>query len=329
MRSVKFLIAAGAASLLSSAAFAADMPIMPPPYVPPPVADFGGWYLRGDIGMTNQSLKDLTLATAPFPAGFQNTGFGFDSSTSYDLGVGYRFNNWFRADLTGEFRGRANFHGSQFSPAGVIAPGFAETDNYSGSKSEWVAMANGYVDLGTWWCVTPFVGAGIGMSRNTISGFRDDGVIINGGPPTACLDLRRRRFEVEFCLGAACRSRLRGHARVHGRTGLSLHQPRRWRHRPDQFLRWRHRRQRQRLRDEGHHLAGREARRPLGTDEPAGLRAAAAGHQRLIGPLVSLNLLLTARDLPAPFYLRHVKGVDGRRAMTMWIGPASGVGITS
>jgi opacity protein-like surface antigen len=185
MRSVKFLIAAGAASLLCSAAFAADMPIMPPPYVPPPVVDFGGWYLRGDIGMTNQRLDDLTLATAPFPAGFQNTGLGFDSSTSYDLGVGYRFNNWFRVDVTGEYRGRANFHGSQFSTFGVIAPGFAETDNYSGSKSEWVAMANGYVDLGTWWCVTPFIGAGVGMSRNTISGFRDDGVILNGGPATA------------------------------------------------------------------------------------------------------------------------------------------------
>ena len=39
MRSVKFLIAAGAASLLSSVAFAADMPIAPPPmaYAPPPV----------------------------------------------------------------------------------------------------------------------------------------------------------------------------------------------------------------------------------------------------------------------------------------------------
>jgi opacity protein-like surface antigen len=185
MRSVKCLIAAGAASLLSSAAFAADMPIMPPPaYAPPPVADFGGWYLRGDIGMTNQSVKDLTLATGPFPTGFQNTGFGFDSATSYDLGVGYRFNNWFRADVTGEYRGRSNFHGSQFSPINVIAPGFAETNNYSGSKSEWVVMANGYVDLGTWWCVTPFVGAGIGMSRNTISGFRDDGFIVNAGVPS-------------------------------------------------------------------------------------------------------------------------------------------------
>ena len=25
-------------------------------------------------------------------------------------------------------------------------------------------MANGYVDLGTWWCMTPFIGAGIGTS---------------------------------------------------------------------------------------------------------------------------------------------------------------------
>jgi opacity protein-like surface antigen len=185
MRSVKYLVAAGAASLLSSAAVAADMPsIMPAPmYAPPPVEDFGGWYLRGDIGMTNQRLKDLTLATAPFPAGFQSTGMGFDSSTSYGIGVGYQFNNWFRADVTGEYRGRANFHGSQFSPLNASFPGFAATDNYSGSKSEWVAMANAYVDLGTWWCVTPFIGAGVGASRNTISGFRDDGVILNGGAP--------------------------------------------------------------------------------------------------------------------------------------------------
>ena len=60
MRSVKSLIAAGAASLLSSAAFAADMAIMPPPpaYAPPPVVeDFGGWYLRGDIGFSNTAAS--------------------------------------------------------------------------------------------------------------------------------------------------------------------------------------------------------------------------------------------------------------------------------
>jgi opacity protein-like surface antigen len=34
-------------------------------------------------------------------------------------------------------------------------------------------LANAYVDLGTWWCMTPFIGAGVGASRNTISNFVD------------------------------------------------------------------------------------------------------------------------------------------------------------
>jgi hypothetical protein len=31
-------------------------------YVPPPVEDFGGWYLRGDIGFSNQQVKKLDNA---------------------------------------------------------------------------------------------------------------------------------------------------------------------------------------------------------------------------------------------------------------------------
>ncbi len=53
---------------------------------------------------------------------------------------------------------------------GVILP-----DDYTASKSEWLFLANAYVDLGTWWCITPFIGAGIGTSRNTISNFVDTG----------------------------------------------------------------------------------------------------------------------------------------------------------
>jgi opacity protein-like surface antigen len=172
MRSVKFVVAAGAASLLSSMAFAADMAIAPPPqYYAPPVEDFGGWYLRGDIGMTNQRMKSLDNPD-PNAALFTSVGMGFDSATLFDVGVGYQFNNWFRADVTGQWRGRANFHGSQFTDAFV---GSALVNNYTASKSEAVFMANAYVDLGTWWCVTPFIGAGIGTSYNRISGFRDDG----------------------------------------------------------------------------------------------------------------------------------------------------------
>jgi opacity protein-like surface antigen len=173
MRSVKSLIAAGAALLLSSGAYAADLAIAPPPmYAPPPPADFGGWYLRGDIGMTNQQMKSLNNPD-PNAVLFTSVGTGFDSATLFDLGVGYQFNNWFRADVIGQWRGRANFHGSQFTDAFA---GSALVDNYSGSKSEAVIMASGYFDLGTWWCVTPYIGAGIGASYNKISGFRDDGL---------------------------------------------------------------------------------------------------------------------------------------------------------
>ncbi|HVX74826.1 MAG TPA: outer membrane beta-barrel protein [Bradyrhizobium sp.] len=191
MRSVKFLVAAGAASLLSSAAFAADLPA-PPPYAPPPVEDFGGWYLRGDIGMSNQSVKSMKLSD---PTYYQNlTSYdqttNFDAAPTYQIGVGYQFNNWFRADITGQYRGSSNFKGTDlitFPSSGAIASG---SDNYSASKSEWLFLANVYADLGTWWCVTPFIGAGVGAARVSISGFTDSGITnanvgYVGGPPVA------------------------------------------------------------------------------------------------------------------------------------------------
>jgi opacity protein-like surface antigen len=103
--------------------------------------------------------------------------------------VGYQFNNWFRADVTGQYRGNSNFKGTdlfQSFDAGGPAPAF---DTYSASKSELLFLANVYADLGTWWCVTPFIGAGIGASRVTISNFTDAGGIPlgfpNGGPSFA------------------------------------------------------------------------------------------------------------------------------------------------
>src|ERR1700754_1915683 len=182
MRSVKYLVAAGAASLMSSAAFAADLPIMAPAYGPPPIEDFGGWYLRGDIGFSNQHTKDLRLSDPAHYDGLTsfNQTTNFDSAGTYQVGVGYQFNNWFRADITGQYRGSANFKGTDllsFPCGGGTANGI---DNYSASKSELLFLANAYADLGTWWCVTPFIGAGIGTSRVTISNFTDLNVPTNG-----------------------------------------------------------------------------------------------------------------------------------------------------
>ena len=42
-------------------------------------------------------------------------------------------------------------------------------------------LGNAYVDLGTWWCMTPFIGAGVGGARVAISNFTDVGLANNGG----------------------------------------------------------------------------------------------------------------------------------------------------
>jgi opacity protein-like surface antigen len=106
--------------------------------------------------------------------------------------VGYQFNNWLRGDITGQFRGNANFHGLDvitFNNGGAIGNG---ADTYSANKSEWLFLANAYADLGTWWCITPFVGAGIGTARVQVSNFVDQGVgsLPGGGvgPSTAFAD---------------------------------------------------------------------------------------------------------------------------------------------
>ena len=179
MRSVKFIIAAGAATLLSNAAFAADMAIAPPPpmYAPAPVVeDFGGWYLRGDIGFSNQRVSRLNnVLDAGNTSSVQTN--NFNSAGIFGLGVGYRVNNWFRADVTGEYRGNSQFFGTDR----ITYPGGVGTDTYHATKNEWVVLANAYVDLGTWWCITPFIGAGVGGARVAINGFTDQGIANNGG----------------------------------------------------------------------------------------------------------------------------------------------------
>jgi opacity protein-like surface antigen len=184
MRSVKSFIAAAAASLISSMAFAADMPIMSPPaYAAPPIEDFGGWYLRGDIGFSNQRVGRLNnVLDAGATTSVQS--LGFNTAGIFGLGVGYRFNNWFRADVTGEYRGNSQFFGTDAIT--FPGPGGFGTDTYHATKSEWVVLANAYADLGTWWCITPFIGAGVGGARVSINNFTDQGITA-GGPPIASL----------------------------------------------------------------------------------------------------------------------------------------------
>lgn len=162
----------GLAVFSASPAFAADLLLPPPPPPPEPIAFLevgSGWYLRGDIGFSNQSVDKLDNALSTTRLSLDKS---FDAAPIVGVGVGYRFNSWLRADVTGEYRAKANFKGLEIY-ADPFSPGGRGTDEYTATKSEAVALANVYFDLGTWHGITPFVGAGVGLSRNTIANFTD------------------------------------------------------------------------------------------------------------------------------------------------------------
>src|SRR5205807_857843 len=112
MGNSRLLAAAATAALLAiPAAHAADLPPLPPAYQPLPIQT-SGWYLRGDIGITNQSVGSLNNVVSPGTT--VDTKFlTFDASPFFGVGVGYQLNNWLRFDVTGEYRSNAHFHGQQ------------------------------------------------------------------------------------------------------------------------------------------------------------------------------------------------------------------------
>ena len=129
--------------------------------------------------MTNQQVKSLDNVSFPGTPNLVIQDKNFESGTLFGIGVGYQFNNWLRFDVTGEYRGETGFHGLDTWTDLLGNPRF---NNYTAKKSEWLALVNVYADLGTWYSFTPFVGVGIGGSRNTIHSFRDAGIDEFGSP---------------------------------------------------------------------------------------------------------------------------------------------------
>jgi opacity protein-like surface antigen len=181
---------AAAFALAAGAAHAADYYPQPQPYYPEPqpqpiiiqqpapVVDFSeGWYLRGYVGIGLTSAAQLSVPNPPAGAG----PFRFEQSAVSDAyfvggGVGYEWNNWLRFELTAEYRGLSELtaFGSFRTGGGVFG------DQYHANLKSWLFMANAFVDLGTWNCFTPFVGAGIGTAWNTMADFTDIGIGTSG-----------------------------------------------------------------------------------------------------------------------------------------------------
>ena len=201
MVSVRLLILTAATSVCASAAFAADMampPMMPPAYQPPPMmyapqpqivaSVASGWYLRGDVGVGVQSFNSFdhsqTNSAFVWPASWTIVQKDIQDTSIFGGGVGYQLNNWLRFDATAEYRTKAEFRATG-SYSGATCNGPAGTscfDVNTGNHSATVVMANAYLDLGTWWCLTPYIGAGVGGAFNRISGVQDLGLLPIGSP---------------------------------------------------------------------------------------------------------------------------------------------------
>jgi opacity protein-like surface antigen len=181
MGNFRTIALAGALSLAAVLpVHAADLLPPPPPMEPyaPPVEIGGGWYLRGDIGFSNQRVEKLSNAIVP--PNQQVIDLGFDAAPFMGIGVGYQFNSWLRMDVTGEYRGKATLHGMDtYTPEPNSPTGFG-SNVYDGTKSEITGLVNAYLDLGTWGGVTPFIGAGVGYTQNTIDHFRDTNIPTGG-----------------------------------------------------------------------------------------------------------------------------------------------------
>jgi opacity protein-like surface antigen len=178
-RSSAFILAAFLTASASCGARAADLlpPRMEPPPPPPPI-EFSGWYLRGDIGVGATQLSEWRSTLGPLNA-FGNPPpvvlpvfASLGDSAFFDAGFGYQFNGWFRVDLTGEYRTQANYRAgvAWFDPP----TGTSGADVYSANHSAALFLANGYVDLGTWYGITPYVGGGIGLVARSLDGLIDN-----------------------------------------------------------------------------------------------------------------------------------------------------------
>lgn len=163
--SFRMLLAASSLALLPLAAHAAD-------YEPPividdveevvPVEVGSGWYLRGDIGYT----FDHNFADYDIDSSIPGYRIGRDTTSVFGGGgFGYHFNDYLRMDLTAAYLGKDEAWGRAVDPFGAPfgASGSIQTTMAYG-------MATGYIDLGTYVGITPYIGAGAGLIYTDLKG---------------------------------------------------------------------------------------------------------------------------------------------------------------
>ena len=168
----------------AGAAPAADMlggPFERAPEIANPRMEFGnGWYLRGDTSLTFDTQPQLNADLSFSGSKKKQTGWAIG------VGAGYQVNDWLRFDVTYDYRKPLS---SNATGTPVVCPyGLTQVNDIGGpigflynptntcvGRSQGKLkradlMANAYFDLGTWSGLTPYVGAGVGVSYNESQG---------------------------------------------------------------------------------------------------------------------------------------------------------------
>ncbi len=143
----------GVALTQATGAMAADVPnILPPPaeewQAPPLIDPNSGWYLRGEVGYNWGRLDGAESA------------FGYTDPTDSSLGDGVMFgvgagfkSQWLRTDFTVDYSLPLKYQGT-----------IATLGDVTAKISAVSGLFNGYIDLGTWYNITPYIGAGTGAA---------------------------------------------------------------------------------------------------------------------------------------------------------------------
>ena len=156
----KLIIAGAALAATTAGVYAADMPgdyspvTLPPPTQEQPANNIeysSGWYLRGDLGYRFQRIGESSSGdTTQVPASQSG-----EVKNAFVGGLGFGIKrDWLRLDVTGDY-GLSAKYSAPVAAGGEIA----------GSISSFTVMGNAYVDLGTWYGMTPYVGAGLGAAN--------------------------------------------------------------------------------------------------------------------------------------------------------------------
>jgi opacity protein-like surface antigen len=136
----------------------------PPAYVAPRYTELmSGWYLRLDGGYGWNKVKSVDSIAPVVRADYA-------SAPDVTVGFGYKF-QWIRFDLTFDRGFPSRFDG--FTGLSVAQPQYK-------AKIGWMtALGNAYIDLGTWWGFTPYVGGGIGATRLDSKKYTDSSLIFS------------------------------------------------------------------------------------------------------------------------------------------------------